>query len=79
MLNARSPIYYARYIKQMSPGFKEANLYRIQYQTRRDMITILRTIKEYRIKKNLMVTYPYSYNVYVKFELYRNLGVMLKK
>lgn len=52
-------MYYARYVKQMSPGFKQANLYRIQYQTRRDMMTILRTIREYRIKKNLMVTYPY--------------------
>lgn len=68
MLNARSPIYYARYIKQMSPGFKEANLYRIQYQTRRDMITILRTIKEYRIKKNLMVTYPYILTYMYNFD-----------
>lgn len=66
MLNARSPMYYARYIKQRSPGFKEASLYRIQYQTRRDMMTILRTIKEYRIKKNLMVTYPYNMRYMLK-------------
>ncbi|XP_030571073.1 uncharacterized protein LOC115770100 isoform X1 [Drosophila novamexicana] len=57
MIHARSPIYYVRYKKYANMDrlrkFQEALLFRIQYQTRRNMITALETIRRLRTEKNL--------------------------
>ncbi|XP_064544843.1 uncharacterized protein LOC135432893 [Drosophila montana] len=57
MIHARSPIYYIRYKKYTNMDrlhkFQEALLFRIQYQTRRNMITALKTIKRLREEKSL--------------------------
>lgn len=59
MIHARSPIYYVRYKKYANMDrlrkFQEALLFRIQYQTRRNMITALETIRRLRTEKNLTV------------------------
>ncbi|KAH8295838.1 hypothetical protein KR018_011691, partial [Drosophila ironensis] len=57
MLEARSPMYYIRYKKFTNPKlmekFREDYLYRVQYQTRRNMISVLRNIKQLRKTKNI--------------------------
>ncbi|KAH8371793.1 hypothetical protein KR093_008843, partial [Drosophila rubida] len=59
MIHARSPMYYMRYTKHsnkvLSDRFKEAQLSRIQYQTRRNMVSVLRTIKRLRNENNISV------------------------
>lgn len=58
-------MYNARHMKAMSQRFREASLFRIQYQTRRDMMMILRNIRQYRLNKNLLVRNPN--NLYAEF------------
>ncbi|XP_030375442.1 uncharacterized protein LOC115624752 [Scaptodrosophila lebanonensis] len=57
MLQARCPLYYVRYIKyknkRMLTKFREDYLFRIQYQTRRNMISVLRSIRHLRETKNV--------------------------
>ncbi|XP_017072286.1 uncharacterized protein LOC108108692 [Drosophila eugracilis] len=57
MLEARSPMYNIRYQKftnkKLMDKFRQEYLYRVQYQTRRNMISALRTIRYLRITKNL--------------------------
>ncbi|XP_017082120.1 uncharacterized protein LOC108115236 [Drosophila eugracilis] len=50
MLQARSPMYNEYYQRnpRMESRIRESNLFRIQYQTRRNMLSILRTIKVLR-------------------------------
>ncbi|XP_068142320.1 outer dynein arm-docking complex subunit 4 isoform X1 [Drosophila tropicalis] len=58
MLHARDPMYYLRYTKysnkKMLAKFREDYLFRVQYQTRRNMISVLRSIRHLRATKNLM-------------------------
>lgn len=60
-------MYNARYMKTMSHRFKEASLFRMQYQTRRDMMTILRNMKQYRLNKNLSVRNPNNHGTDLAF------------
>ncbi|XP_017056325.1 LOW QUALITY PROTEIN: uncharacterized protein LOC108098116 [Drosophila ficusphila] len=55
MLQARSPMYNEYYQRSPRMEFcmREANLFRIQYQTRRNMFSILRTIQVLRKKKDI--------------------------
>ncbi|XP_032587399.1 uncharacterized protein LOC6583608 isoform X3 [Drosophila mojavensis] len=57
IIQARSPMYYVRYKKYSNKDrllkFREALLNRIQYQTRRNMISVLQTITRLRYQKNL--------------------------
>lgn len=59
MLHARSPMYnevYSRYDStDMAGRFHQANMFRIQYQTRRNMISILRTIMALREQEDTVV------------------------
>ncbi|XP_030379186.1 uncharacterized protein LOC115627604 [Scaptodrosophila lebanonensis] len=54
MLHRRSPMYNEVYQQQRDPKlmtqFKEANLFRVQYQTRRNLLSILRTIRSLRVR-----------------------------
>lgn len=54
-------MYYVRYKKYSNKErllkFREALLNRIQYQTRRNMISVLQTIRRLRYQKNLTVSY----------------------
>uniref|UniRef100_A0A6P4FFC1 Uncharacterized protein LOC108050659 n=1 Tax=Drosophila rhopaloa TaxID=1041015 RepID=A0A6P4FFC1_DRORH len=58
MLEARSPMYNIRYQKftnkKLMDKFRQEYLYRVQYQTSRNMKTALRSIKYLRNNKNLM-------------------------
>ncbi|XP_017125592.1 uncharacterized protein LOC108144954 [Drosophila elegans] len=55
MLQARSPMYneYFQRDPRMEDSMRAANLFRIQYQTRRNMFSILRTIRVLRKKNDL--------------------------
>ncbi|XP_023178074.2 uncharacterized protein LOC111604289 isoform X2 [Drosophila hydei] len=57
IIQARSPMYFVRYKKYSNKDrllkFREALLFRIQYQTRRNMISVLQTIKRLRDQKNI--------------------------
>ncbi|KAH8238445.1 hypothetical protein KR032_006945 [Drosophila birchii] len=55
MLHARSPMYneYFQRSPVMEERMREANLYRIQYQTRRNMHSILRTVRVLRKKNDI--------------------------
>ncbi|XP_068146398.1 uncharacterized protein [Drosophila tropicalis] len=52
MLQSRSPLYYVNYVKYRNKKLLESNreayLFRVQYQTRRNMIAALRTIRQLR-------------------------------
>ncbi|KAH8237463.1 hypothetical protein KR038_003281 [Drosophila bunnanda] len=58
MLHARSPMYseYFQRSPVMEARMREANLFRIQYQTRRNMHSILRTIRVLRESKDITVS-----------------------
>ncbi|XP_020816001.1 uncharacterized protein LOC110190038 isoform X1 [Drosophila serrata] len=57
MLQARAPMYHLRFQKftnkKLMDKFREDHLFRIQYQTRRNMISALRNIQHLRKTKNL--------------------------
>ncbi|EDW60316.2 uncharacterized protein Dvir_GJ21410 [Drosophila virilis] len=57
MMHSRSPFYYVSYVKflnkKMLEKNKEAYLYRIQYQTHRNMIADLKEIRKLRKEKNV--------------------------
>ncbi|XP_016937300.3 uncharacterized protein r-cup [Drosophila suzukii] len=55
MLQARSPMYNECFQRspRMEARMRESNLFRIQYQTRRNMLSILRTIQVLRKKHDL--------------------------
>ncbi|KAH8322229.1 uncharacterized protein [Drosophila kikkawai] len=57
MLQARAPMYHLRYQKftnkKLMDKFREDYLYRVQYQTRRNMISVLRSIGYLRRTKNI--------------------------
>lgn len=57
MLHSRSPMYneYFQRSPQMMAELREANLYRIQYQTRRNMLSILNTIRLLRKRNDIKV------------------------
>ncbi|XP_070135746.1 uncharacterized protein [Drosophila bipectinata] len=71
MLEARSPMFYVRHKKftnpQLMEKFRQDYLYRVQYQTRRNMNSVLRSIKFLRKTNNVAIT------------LFRNWRPMLKK
>lgn len=58
MLHARSPMYNERYYRStpMNQHFHQHNMFRIQYQTRRIMISILRNIQAMRKQKDVAVS-----------------------
>ncbi|XP_034118665.1 uncharacterized protein LOC117577833 [Drosophila albomicans] len=57
MLHARSPMYNEAYERmeygEKADKFHEANMFRIQYQTRRNMVSILRTITALRAQNDI--------------------------
>ncbi|XP_030375536.1 uncharacterized protein LOC115624829 [Scaptodrosophila lebanonensis] len=57
MLHTRSPLYYIRCIKykdkKMLDKLQQKYLFRIQYQTRRNMISALRSVRYLREKRNV--------------------------
>ncbi|KAH8239045.1 hypothetical protein KR032_000244 [Drosophila birchii] len=57
MLQARAPMYHLRFQKftnkKLMDKFREDHLFRVQYQTRRNMISVLRSIRYLRKTKNL--------------------------
>lgn len=58
MLHARSPMYNERYQRNthLNQQFEQHNMFRIQYQTRRIMISILRNIQALRKQKDVPVS-----------------------
>jgi len=59
ILEARSPMYNIRYQKftnkKLMDKFRQEYLFRVQYQTRRNMISALRSIRYLRKTKSLTV------------------------
>ncbi|KAH8286471.1 hypothetical protein KR054_009817 [Drosophila jambulina] len=57
MLEARAPMYHLRFKKftnkKVMDKFREDYLFRVQYQTRRNMISVLRSIRYLRKTKNI--------------------------
>ncbi|XP_022222891.1 uncharacterized protein LOC111074426 [Drosophila obscura] len=57
MLHARAPMYYLRYNKftnkKLMDKFREDYLYRMQYQTSRNMLSVLRSIRRLRAAGNV--------------------------
>ncbi|KAL7745040.1 hypothetical protein ACLKA6_008108 [Drosophila palustris] len=57
MIHARSPMYFMRYKKSANKAlldkYREAVLNRVQYQTRRNMNSVLRIVKRLRAEQNL--------------------------
>lgn len=60
MIHARSPMYFMRYKKSANKAlldkFREAVLNRVQYQTRRNMNSVLRIVKRLRTEQNVEVS-----------------------
>lgn len=72
MLEARSPMFYVRHKKftnpQLMEKFRQHYLYRVQYQTRRNMISVLRSIKFLRKTNNVAVrSVILNINIYFKY------------
>ncbi|KAH8405329.1 hypothetical protein KR222_005353 [Zaprionus bogoriensis] len=76
MIYARSPMYYVRHMQHMSPKFREAILFRIQHQTRRNMLSILRNIREYKAKKDLPKLASYIEEVMGDYVVLKTLRIM---
>jgi len=53
---------------QIEARMRDANLFRIQYQTRRNMVSILRTIKVLRGRNDIKVSYGWwvTYSTYAR-------------
>lgn len=60
MLHSRSPMYNEQYQRLSNPAVMErlhqANMFRIQYQARRNMLSILRTVRSIREQKDVKVS-----------------------
>ncbi|KAH8300082.1 hypothetical protein KR044_009674 [Drosophila immigrans] len=80
MIHTRSPMYYMRYKKHadkaLSDKFREAQLSRIQYQTRRNMISVLNTIRRLRDEKNISKLSKYVNEVMGEYVVLKTFRVM---
>ncbi|XP_017155449.1 uncharacterized protein LOC108164311 [Drosophila miranda] len=80
MLHARSPMYYLRYNKftnkKLMDKFREDYLYRVQYQTRRTMVSVLRTIRKLRAAGNVTKLSKYVEEVMGEFVVLKTNRVM---
>lgn len=57
MLHSRSPMFSEQYqLPKTMESLHQSNMYRIQYQTRRNMLSILRTIRAIREQKDVQVS-----------------------
>ncbi|XP_034486045.1 uncharacterized protein LOC117790649 [Drosophila innubila] len=80
MLHARSPIYNELYARsdntEMAARFHQANMFRIQYQTRRNMISILRTIMALREQEDTVRLRKYVAKVMGEYNVLKTRRVM---
>lgn len=84
MIHSRSPLYYVSFLKfknkKMLEKNKEAYLFRIQYQTHRNMIHDLRHIHKLRKEKKVKVFTVYFYYAYISIYVsFSNFPPMLRK
>ncbi|KAL7745825.1 hypothetical protein ACLKA6_010017 [Drosophila palustris] len=80
MLHARSPMYNEVHRRsdntEMSARFHQANMFRIQYQTRRNMLSILRTITALREQEDIGRLRKYVEKVMAEYNVLKTRRVM---
>ncbi|XP_034484040.1 uncharacterized protein LOC117789106 [Drosophila innubila] len=80
MMHARSPMYFMRYKKYTNKAlldkFREALLNRVQYQTRRNMNSVLRTIRRLRTEQNLTKLSKYVEDVMGEYVVLKTNRIM---
>ncbi|KAH8396757.1 hypothetical protein KR215_003905 [Drosophila sulfurigaster] len=80
MIHSRSPMYYMRYNKHadktLSDKFMEDQLSRIQYQTRRNMVSVLRTIRRLREEQNISKLSKYVEEVMGEYVVLKTFRIM---
>ncbi|TDG40844.1 hypothetical protein AWZ03_012726 [Drosophila navojoa] len=80
MLHSRSPMYNEQYQRLSNPRvmdrLHQANLFRIQFQARRSMISILRTIREIREQKDVQRLRKFVAKIMGEFVVLKTKAVM---
>ncbi|XP_017872044.1 PREDICTED: uncharacterized protein LOC108619786 [Drosophila arizonae] len=80
MLHCRSPMYNEQYQRLSNPKvmdrLHQANMFRIQYQARRHMLSILRTIREIREQKDVQRLRKFVAKVMGEFVVVKTKAVM---
>ncbi|XP_017835998.1 uncharacterized protein LOC108595297 [Drosophila busckii] len=83
MLQSRSPIYFLNFLKfsnkKMLEKFREAFLYRIQYQTHRNMLADLKKIRKLRKEKNIKSLAQYVEKIMGEYYVTKTRRVMCWK